>query len=83
MARDSEDELLSLRADYDRDGVVIVRGYLSEAELSELRCRALPLAGRMTNQNHNAGKYKNVLKSLQNYDGYLDAQLRGGTHAQF
>ena len=82
MARGREDELLSLRADYDRDGVVIVRGYLSEAELSELRCRARPLAERMTSQNHSAGKYKNVLKSLQNYDGYLDAQLRGGKHVQ-
>ena len=70
MTAGSEDELRVLRAEYDRDGFVVVRSFLGEAEVSELRCRALPLAERMTSQDHSAGKYKNVMKSLHHYDSY-------------
>jgi len=83
MTAGSEDELRLLRAEYDRDGFVVVRSFLGDAEVSELRCRALPLAERMTSQDHSAGKYKNVMKSLHHYDSYLDAQLKSGKHVQF
>ena len=56
MTAGSEDELRVLRAEYDRDGFVVVRSFLGDAEVSELRCRALPLAERMTRQDHSAGK---------------------------
>ena len=83
MAAGSEDKLRVLRAEYDRDGFVVVRSFLGDAEVSELRCRALPLAERMTSQDHSARKYKNVMKSLHHYDSYLDAQLKRGKHVQF
>ena len=51
MTAGNEDELRLLKAEYDRDGFVVVRGFLSDAEVSELRCRALPLAERMTRQD--------------------------------
>ena len=37
----------------------------------------------MISQDHGAGKYKNVIKSLHHYDSYLDAQLKSGKHVQF
>ena len=83
MTAGNEDKLRLLKAEYDRDGFVVVRGFLSDAEVRELRIRALPLADRMTSQDHGAGKYKNVIKSLHHYDGYLDAQLKSGKHVQF
>ena len=72
MTAGSDDRLRVLKAEYDRDGFVVVRGFLSDAEVSELRGRALPLAERMTSQDHGAGKYKNVIKSLHHYDSYLE-----------
>ena len=83
MTAGSDGRLRVLKAEYDRDGFVVVRGFLSDAEVSELRGRALPLAERMTSQDHGAGKYKNVIKSLHHYDSYLDAQLKSGKHVQF
>ena len=83
MTAGSDDRLRVLKAEYDRDGFVVVRGFLSDAEVSELRGRALPLAERMTSQDHGAGKYKNVIKSLHHYDSYLGAQLKSGKHVQF
>ena len=83
MTAGSEDKLRVLKAEYDRDGFVVVRGFLSDAEVSELRGRALPLAERMTSQDHGAGKYKNVMKSLHHYDRYLETQLKSGKHVKF
>ena len=83
MTAGNEDKLRLLKAEYDRNGFVVVRGFLSDAEVRELRIRALPLADRMTSQDHGAGKYKNVIKSLHHYDSYLDAQLKSGKHVQF
>ncbi len=75
--------LHALKAEYDRDGVVVVRGFLDEAEVSELRGRALRLADTITSRHQGGGKYKNVLKSLHQYDSYFDAQLKSGRHVQF
>ena len=36
MTAGSEDELRVLRAEYDRDGFVVVRSFLGDAEVSEL-----------------------------------------------
>ena len=83
MSVRSEDKLRALKAEYDRDGVVIVRDFLNEAEISDLRGRALWFAETMTSRNQGEGKYKNVLKSLHQHDSYFDTQLQSGKHVQF
>ena len=73
-------EFDALKADYDRDGVVIIRKYLSDAEVSELRAKALPLAEQLLSQERDPSKYKNVLKSLARHDDFFAELLKNGRH---
>lgn len=70
----------ALKADYERDGFVVIKGYLSDAEVDELRERASPLAHELLKSAGDMGKYRNVLKSLHRHDDWFDQQLVCGRH---
>jgi len=69
-----------LKESFERDGFVVLPGYLNDAEVSELRERAIPLADRIIKKDGNAGKYRNLLKSLHRHDDWFDQQLADGKH---
>ncbi|MGI9272599.1 MAG: phytanoyl-CoA dioxygenase family protein [Woeseiaceae bacterium] len=75
-----EIDLDVLKADYDRDGFAIVRGYLSDADVDDVRERACPLAKELLKLEDDMGKYRNVLKSLHRHDKWFDQQLENGRH---
>lgn len=70
----------AIKEDYERDGFVVLRGYLSEAEVSELRDRAIPLAGALMTKEGDEGRFRNILKSLHRHDPWFDEQLTEGRH---
>jgi hypothetical protein len=57
-----------LKADYDRDGFVVLPGYLTPAELEELPTRAIPLARELMKTKGVKGDNRNLLKSLHRHD---------------
>lgn len=70
-----------LKSTYDRDGFVIIRGYLSAEELQELREQA----GRFFEENpleggKLEGRKKGLLKNMQNHDSWFMEQLLDGKH---
>jgi len=69
-----------IESDYNRDGFVILPAYLDSAELSVLKDRAVPLAGRLLDCGDGKGRFRNLLKSLQVHDDWFDMQLREGRH---
>ena len=69
-----------LKDDYDRDGFAIMRGYLSDTELFDLRARAIPLANRLLAEDGDDVVFRNLLKSLNKHDEWFDKQLREGRH---
>ena len=76
----SDSEFKALKAQYDREGFIVLRDYLSEAEVSELRDRAVPLANAILKKQDNDGRYRNLLKSLNRHDDWFDNQLNNGKH---
>lgn len=73
-------DFAALKRDFDRNGFVVLRNFLDEAELTELRERAIPLARDLLDKNSDSEKYRNVLKSLHRHDDWFDNQLAGGRH---
>lgn len=63
-----------IKRDYNRDGFVIIRGYLSAEELQELREQT----HRFFEENPLAGGKKGLLKNMQNHDAWFKAQLLHG-----
>jgi phytanoyl-CoA hydroxylase len=79
-ARMTDIEFAVIKKNYERDGFVILRGYLSEAEVGELRDRAVPLASAILSKEGNDGRYRNLLKSLHRHDDWFDEKLTKGKH---
>ncbi len=73
-------DLDAIKQDYERDGFVVLRGCLSEAEVDELRDHAFPLAGRLMAEKGNEGRFRNLLKTLHKHDPWFDEQLNLGDH---
>lgn len=76
----TDSELSTLKADYDRDGFVLLPGFLSAAEVSELRARAMPLAAGLMKAERPRAEFRNVLKSLHRHDAWFEDQLNAGKH---
>lgn len=74
----SADDFGDLKTMYDRDGFVIVRNFLDWSELEQLRRRAIPLAKEHVGEQAKPEKYKNLFKSMHQYDEWFDEQLREG-----
>jgi len=70
----------TIKESYERDGFVIIRNYLSEMEVAELRGYAVPLAAKLMPREGNIGRYRNLLKSLHRHDPWFDKQLAEGRH---
>ncbi|MGI9262935.1 MAG: phytanoyl-CoA dioxygenase family protein [Woeseiaceae bacterium] len=76
----TDSEFDVLKADYDRDGFVVMRSYLPDTEVDELRARAVPLADTLMKKQDNEGRYRNLFKSINRYDEWFDNLLSGGKH---
>jgi hypothetical protein len=59
---------------------VVLPGYLTAAEIEELRSRAIPLARELMKTKGDKGKYRNLLKSLHRHDNWCDQKLNNGKH---
>ena len=73
----------AVKRDFDRDGFVILRGYLDEDEVAELRERAEATARAMFAGRPDGDppqQFANVLKNLQNEDAWFARQLNHGQH---
>lgn len=73
-------ELKALKADYDRDGFVLLPGYLGAAEVDEMRRRAIPLAANLLETRGNNSTFPHLLKSLQRHDNWFEQLLTEGKH---
>ena len=69
-----------IKKDYERNGFVVIRGFLNETEVNELRDRAIPLAAKIMSKKGNVGKYRNLSKSLHRHDEWFEKQLNDGKH---
>jgi phytanoyl-CoA hydroxylase len=69
-----------VKRDYERDGFVVLEGCLTQDEVDELRDHALPLAERMLARKGDAGRFRNLLKTLHKHDPWFDTQLNRGDH---
>ena len=76
----TESEFNALKEQYDRDGFVVLRNYLSDAELNDLHDHAVPLASAILAKQDSDGKYRNLLKSLNRHDDWFDEKLTNGKH---
>ena len=76
----TDSEFKALKEQYDRDGFVVLRNYLSNAELKDLHDHAVPLATAILAKQDSDGKYRNLLKSLNRHDDWFDDQLNKGKH---
>ena len=76
----TEYEFDALKRDYDRDGFVVLPGYLTAAEVDVLRNRAIPLAEELIKTEGGTGSYRNLLKSLHRHDDWFNQQLTDGRH---
>ena len=70
----------ALKRDYDRDGFVVLRGYLSIEDVEVLRDRAIPLVKELMETEGGQGRYRNILKSLHRHDDWFEQQLSEGKH---
>ena len=64
-----------LRRDFQRDGCVIIPGFLSQAELSELEART-----ERCMRKHGLEEVGPTRKNLHDFDPWFEEQLRRGTH---
>lgn len=72
----------AVKRDFDRDGFVILRSYLDDDEVADLRERAESTA-RATfagASRERPRQFANVLKNLQNEDAWFARQLNHGEH---
>ena len=73
---------VAVKQDYDRDGFVILRGYLQDPELATLRERAERLANDLLAKKRAAGepsgKFPNILKNLNATDAWFAELLQSG-----
>ena len=76
----TELDLDALKKDYDRDGFVVLPGYLSTEEVDALRDRAIPLADKLLKEVGESERYRNVMKALNRHDEWFDKQLSDGPH---
>ena len=67
-----------VKRDYDRDGFVLIPGYLSPTELTELRDRAI----RLTDELFTKKESKGILKGLEKCDSWFENQLLRGKHVE-
>jgi phytanoyl-CoA hydroxylase len=70
--------LEQLKRDFDRDGYVVLRGFLSREELEELRARA---AGCLS-EVRRSEEYPGVVKNLNRIDPWFEDQLQRGKQAE-
>ena len=88
----TNDQIAAIKRDYDRDGFVILRGYLREPALDDLRERATRLADdlrqrppkregpdRRGSVPRPARRFGDVFKGLQDHDAWFDHALKAGT----
>jgi len=73
-------DLEAIKQDYERDGFLILRAYLSDSELAALRDHAFPLASALMTREVHGTRFRNLLKTLHKYDDWFDEQLRNGRH---
>ena len=69
--------LEQLKRDFDRDGYVVLRGFLSREELEELRIRAEGCLG----EARRSEEYPGVVKNLNRIDPWFEDQLQRGKQA--
>ncbi len=70
--------LEQLKRDFDRDGYVVVRGFLSSAEVEELRTRAVRCLGEVKRGK----EYPGVVKNLNRIDPWFEDLLQRGKQAE-
>ncbi|MYA15455.1 MAG: phytanoyl-CoA dioxygenase family protein, partial [Gammaproteobacteria bacterium] len=89
----TNDQIASIKRDYDRDGFVILPGYLGGEAVEELRDRATRLAADLRQRrakregpDHHgcaprpARRFGDVFKGLQDHDAWFDHELKAGRH---
>ena len=70
--------LEQLKRDFDRDGYVVLRGFLSREELEELRARAKGCL----REARRGEEYPGVVKNLNGMDPWFEDQLQRGKQAE-
>jgi phytanoyl-CoA hydroxylase len=70
----------ALKENFNCNGFIVLRDYLSPTELGELRDHALPLIKRLAQSGQTRGQYSNLLKSLHRHDIWFQGQLDNGRH---
>ena len=76
-------DLADIEHRYQQDGFVVLRGYLRDPKLAELRQRADALATALLAKRGNGGKdapFANVLKNLNRAHPWFASELGGGDH---
>ena len=70
--------LEELKRDFDREGYVVVRGFLSPEELEELRVHA----DRCLSRVKRGEIYPGIVKNLNKVDRWFEDQLQGGKQTE-
>ena len=70
----------ALKENFNCNGFIVLRDYLSLTELNELRDHALPLIKRLEQSGQTTRQYSNLLKSLHRHDLWFQGQLDNGRH---
>lgn len=74
----------SLKQSYDRDGFVVLRGYLDADEIADLTQRAERCAAAIRSRRGAAevaaDRFRDTLKNLEAEDSWFADQLRAGAH---
>ena len=80
MSNINRSNFASVKKNYYRDGFVILKNFLDEKALSELRNRALSAAKELRENNNDNSPNQNIIKSLDKRDPWFNHQLKRGTH---
>lgn len=92
----TNDQIPAIKRDYDRDGFVVLPGFLEGEALEELRERATRLTADLRRRRRNGNPlesrprerrtgtskrdFGDVFKSLQDHDAWFDDELKAGRH---